>query len=65
MRVRFPLPAPSIFFIFNDFSHKWARPHDVFGTNRVQWHPAYFQSVAGRWALAVANKLYIVSVVYT
>ncbi len=33
MRVQFPLPAPSILLIFNDFARNWAHPHDLSGTN--------------------------------
>jgi hypothetical protein len=56
---------PSILFIFNGFARNWARVLDIAGYKfGYSAHHAYFQRLADRWALAVANKLYIVSVVY-
>ena len=65
MGVRFPLPAPSILLIFNGFALCWVRALDLSGyKSGYSAHPAHYQRLARRWALAVAHKLYIVSVDY-
>ena len=65
MRVRFPLPAPSILFIFNDFGGT-ASAISIYIGYKIGYnaHPVYFQQLEDLWHLLFSSNLYLVSVDY-
>ena len=64
MGVRFPLPAPSILFIFSGLRGAALTFSDTGYKIRYSAHPVYFQQVEDLWHLLFTSNLYIVSVVY-
>jgi hypothetical protein len=65
MGVQFPLPAPSILFVFNSFSPTALTFSDISGTNWVQCHILrIFNRLRVSSHYSSPATLYIVSAIY-